>query len=322
MNVQHVEHISFAGQEQAAPSPACSIFDAGYIDCLIGQMSETIATRLFEAVQPLLEWIENNPLNFVTRTPEAATYNNQVVQRFVGFGIMVFDAALAVRLLLMAYHLMVGRSLGLPSLSVREALPRLAVLVVLAHNSLLLCQWLIDFNNALCQGVDALFQVSLLRLAIEAIFHSFAGTTAGAVNLLLLLSLALFLLIQVLLLSWQMLVRLATIILLTSLAPVAFLSETWLSRWISAFTTTILIQFVQVSALALGGMLAAFFAGNIFQGFSDQLVISLLVSNALFFLVLRVPSMLREFALRPIAAAGETTAQMTSAIVGRFRTTL
>jgi hypothetical protein len=65
-------------------------------------------------------------------------------------------------------------------------------------------------------------------------------------------------------------------------------------------------------------MLAAFFAGEIFQGFSDQLVISLLVSNALFFLVLRIPTMLREFALRPIAAAGETTAQMTSGVVGRF----
>jgi hypothetical protein len=289
---------------------------------LIGQASTTVATRLFEAVRPLLEWIENNPLNFVTRTPAQATYDNQVVQRFVSFDILVFDAALAVRILLMAYHLMIGRSIGLPSLLVREALPRLAVLVVLAHTSLLLCQWLIDFNNALCQGVDALFQVSLLRLAIEAILHSFTGTITGTVNLLLLFSLALFLLIQVLLLSWQMLVRLATVILLTSLAPVAFLSETWLSRWVSAFVTTVLIQFVQVSALALGGMLAAFFAGEVFQGFSDQLVISLLVSNALFFLAVRVPTMLREFALRPTAAAGETTMQITSAVVGRFRATL
>jgi hypothetical protein len=258
----------------------------------------------------------------VTRTPAQATYDNQVVQRFVSFGILVFDAALAVRILLMVYHLMIGRSIGLPSLAVREALPRLAVLVILAHTSLLLCQWLIDFNNALCQGVDALFQVSLLRLAIEDILRSFTGTITGTVNLLLLFSLALFLLLQVVLLSWQMLVRLATVILLTSLAPVAFLSETWLARWVSAFVTTVLIQFIQVSALALGGMLAAFFAGEVFQGFSDQLIISLLVSNALFFLAIRIPTMLREFALRPTAAAGETTMQIASAVVGRFRATL
>jgi hypothetical protein len=299
-----------------APPVVCSIFDAGYIDCLIGQASTTIATRLFEAVSPLLHWIEANPLNFVTRTPDVATYNNPVVQRFISFGIFVFDAALAVRILLMAYHVLVGRSIGLPSLIVREALPRLALLVILAHNSLLVCQWLIEFNNSLCQGADDLFQTSLLRLSIEAIFHSFAGT--GAVNLLLLFSLALFLIVQVLFLLWQMLVRLATVILLTSLTPFAFLSETWLARWISAFVTIVLIQFIQVSALALGGMLAAFFAGNVLQGFSDQLVISLLVSNALFFLVLRVPSMLREFALRPLTAAGETTARATSGGVGRF----
>ncbi|GHO98632.1 hypothetical protein KSF_086800 [Reticulibacter mediterranei] len=308
-----------ATMAEPGPPPApvvCSIFDAGYIDCLIGQASTTIATRLFEAVSPLLHWIEDNPLNFVTRTPDAATYTNPVVQRFVSFGIFVFDAALAVRLLLMAYHVLIGRSIGLPSLTVREALPRLALLVILAHNSLLVCQWLIEFNNSLCQGVDDLFQTSLLRLSIEAIFHSFTGP--GAVNLLLLFSLSLFLIVQVFFLLWQMLVRLATVILLTSLTPFAFLSETWLARWISAFVTVVLIQFIQVSALALGGMLAAFFAGNLLQGFSDQLVISLLVSNALFFLVLRVPSMLREFALRPLTAAGETTARATTGIVSRF----
>ncbi|WP_220201204.1 hypothetical protein [Reticulibacter mediterranei] len=71
-----------------------------------------------------------------------------------------------------------------------------------------------------------------------------------------------------------------------------------------------------------GGMLASFFAGQVFAGFSDQLVISLFVSNALFFLVLRIPHTLHEYILSPTVAAGETTAHAVSAIGGRFANTL
>ncbi|GHO96631.1 hypothetical protein KSF_066790 [Reticulibacter mediterranei] len=303
----------------APPPIACSLWDSGYIDCLLGQVGTTITTRVFEAIRPFLIWLNQNPLNFVTRTPEAATYKNEVVQRFVSFGITVVDAALAVRVLLIAYRIMVGRSIGLPALSVMEALPRLALLVIVAHNSLLICQWLIDFNNALCSAVDGLFQLSLLQLAIQALLR---GSPEGTINLLLLFALSLFLAGQVLFLAWQMLVRLATVVLLTSLSPLAFLSEAWLRRWASAFVAAVLVQFLQVSALALGGMLAGFFAGKVFAGFSDQLVISLFVSNALFFLVLRIPHTLHEYILSPTVAAGETTAHAISAIGGRFARTL
>ncbi len=300
--------------------PTCSIWDAHYIDCLIGQASTTIANRLFDAVRPLLEWINNNPLNFIVRTPAPATYNNDVVKRFVTFGITVVDAALAIRLILVAYQVMVGRAIGLPSLSVLEALPRLALLVGVAHNSLLICQWLIDFNNVLCQTVGELFTVSLLQLAIADIFQSFGST--GLLNLLLLLSLSLFLAGQVLFVAWQMLVRLATVIFLTSVAPLAFLSETWLRSWVSAFVSAVLVQFLQVVAMALGGMLAGFFAGTVLIGFSDQLIISLLVSNALFFLVIRVPALLREAALGPIMTAGQDTSNLVTGTIGRFLSTL
>jgi hypothetical protein len=302
-----------------ATVPPCSLWDSGYIDCLLGQVSTTVATRVFEAIRPFLIWLNDNPLNFVTRTPEAATYQNEVVQRFVSFGITVVDAALAVRVLLIAYRMMIGRSIGLPTLSVLEALPRLALLVIVAHNSLLICQWLIDFNNALCSAVDGLFQLTLLQLAIQALLR---GSPEGNINLLLLFALSLFLAGQVLFIAWQMLVRLATVIFLTSLSPLAFLHEAWLRRWVSAFVATVLVQFLQVSALALGGMLAGFFAGKVFTGFSDQLVISLLVSNALFFLVLRIPHMLHEYALSPTVTAGETTARAINAIGGRFTSTL
>jgi hypothetical protein len=324
----HFEHSSrgagflMAGQQSGVTdtTPSCSIWDASYIDCLIGQASNTIANRLFDAVRPLLEWINNNPLNFIVQTPAPATYNNDVVKRFVAFGITVVDAALAIRLILVAYQVMVGRAIGLPSLSVLEALPRIALLVGVAHNSLLICQWLIDFNNALCQAVGELFTVSLLQLAISDIFHSFASTSL--VNLLLLLSLSLFLAGQVLFVAWQMLVRLALVIFLTSVAPLAFLSETWLRRWISAFVSAVLVQFLQVTALALGGMLAGFFAGTVLIGFSDQLIISLLVSNALFFLVIRVPAMLREAALGPVMTAGQDTSNLVTGTIGRFLSTL
>jgi hypothetical protein len=312
-----------AARSESQPTdatPTCSIWDTTYIDCLIGQISTTIANRIFDAVRPLLEWINQSPLNFIVQTPPQATYDNTVVQSFVAFGITVVDAALAIRLLLVAYQVMVGRAIGLPTLSVLEAIPRMALLVGVAHNSLLICQWLIDFNNVLCQAVGELFTISLLRLAIENILQSFSAT--GAVDLLLLLSLALFLAAQVLFVAWQMLVRLATVILLVSLAPFAFLSETWLRRWASAFVAAVLVQFLQVSALALGGMLAGFFAGTVLIGFTDQLFISLLVSNALFFLVMRIPAMLREATLGPAVAAGQDIITLLMSTVGRFLSTL
>jgi hypothetical protein len=318
-DVRRTGYIDFNSTVRDSAAVACSLWDSGYIDCLLGQVSTTVATRVFEAIRPFLIWLNQNPLNFVTRTPEAATYQNEVVQRFVSFGIMVVDAALAVRVLLIAYRIMVGRSIGLPALSVLEALPRLALLVIVAHNSLLICQWLIDFNNALCSAVDGLFQLSLLQLAIQALLR---GSPEGNINLLLIFTLSLFLAGQVLFVAWQMLVRLATVILLTSLSPLAFLNEAWLRRWASAFVAAVLVQFLQVSALALGGMLAGFFAGKVFAGFSDQLVISLLVSNALFFLVLRIPHTLHEYTLSPTVAAGETTARVVSAVGGRFASTL
>src|SRR5437773_5889148 len=124
--------------------------------------------------------------------------------------------------------------------------------------------------------------------------------------------LALILGVMVLLLVWQMLVRLALLLLLIVLYALAMLcsasrhTQNWTRLWFSTFGTTVFIQFFQVVLLALGGTLISFVAAAYLLQI-DGTILSLLTSTAILYLVLRIPRMLQNYALRPIAEAGAMT---------------
>src|SRR5205814_1453646 len=98
-------------------------------------------------------------------------------------------------------------------------------------------------------------------------------------------------------LLWQMLVRLALVVLLMVLAPLGLLAlaipftQRWGQVWLSMFAHTVMIQFFQVLCLCVGGMLVSYLAqANILA--LGSFMTTLLVGCTLFYLTLQLPGML------------------------------
>jgi hypothetical protein len=121
----------------------------------------------------------------------------------------------------------------------------------------------------------------------------------------------------------QMLVRLALLFLLIVLAPLGLLcfglpqTQGYGRLWTSTFAATLFVQFFQVVALALGGMLISSTQTTRLLNL-DTGVVSLLVSTAVLYLVLCIPGMIRSWALRPIAQAGLAPAQIAGRLISTF----
>jgi hypothetical protein len=131
---------------------------------------------------------------------------------------------------------------------------------------------------------------------------------------LLVFLLALILGVLNILLGVQMVVRMALILVLIVLAGpalVCFALPQTLSygrMGLSLFSTTVMVQFFQVVTLALGGVLVTSLgAANLFN--LDSTLATLLISLAVLYLVLRIPSIVHRFALRPMTDASTAVAR-------------
>ena len=309
---------TFSGSGEASPRtstiPAfCAPFD---VNCWLSQAAQWIAQNIFNVLQPLIDAINQRSLNFITQTPAAGTYQNATVMQFTTWSISVVNAAVAIFIVIAGYNIMIARQIGADYYELMEFLPRLALAVLAANFSLLFIRLFIDLENALNQGVIGLFTLTALTNAIVGIFH---GNLLGAG--LLAFVLAIVLGVMDLLVAWQMLVRLALLILLMVLAPLAFLcgalhhTQGYLRLWISTFAATVFIQFFQVSALSIGGTLISYVAAaNLFN--LGGTLLSIITSSAVLYLVLRIPGMLRIYALRPVADAGPAAVRAAQGTVG------
>jgi hypothetical protein len=298
---QQVHASTLKGAEElphASGVPAfCNPLD---VSCWLGQAAQWIAQSIFGVLQPLIDDVNQNSLNFITQTPPAATYQNAAVIQFTAWSLSVVDAAVAIFIVIAGYNIMIARQIGADYHDAMEFLPRLVLAVLAANFSLFFIQMFIDLVNALNLGVIDLFALTILTNTIVGIFQ---GNIVGAG--LFAFVLAMILGVMDLLLAWQMLVRLALLIL----APLAFLcgalrqTQGYLRLWSSTFAATVFIQFFQVSALAMGGMLLSYVTGaNLFN--LGGSVLSIVTSAGVLYLVIRIPGMLRVYALRPVAEAG------------------
>jgi hypothetical protein len=292
------------GEGVAHPATTAAFCLPTDLTCLLNQAAQWVAKAIFSVIGPIVDTIDQNSLNFITQTPPAGTYQNATVMQFTTWSIGVVDAAVAVFIVIAGYNLMIARQIGASYHGVMEFLPRIALAVLAANLSLFFIRFFIDLENALCQGVTDLFGLTFLTNTIVGIFH---GNLAGAGLLVFLL--AMILGVMNLLLAGQMLLRLALLVLLMVLAPPAFLcwglpqTQGYARLWSSTFAATVFVQFFQVSALALGAMLISYISAAHLLSL-DSTVLTLLVSLAVLYLVLRIPGMLRVYALRPIAEAG------------------
>jgi hypothetical protein len=201
-------------------------------------------------------------------------------------------AALAVIVLLGGYNIMVRLHLGLPYHTVMEFVPRVALGAVGSVVGVAVIGGLIDLVNGLDQ-----IGVAQIQTAFQWPDLVNAPTVFGLIFLLFALCYAVFLL----LVSVQLLVRLALIDLCIVLAPIALVcwilpqTQRWTHLWLDAFLGALFVQPLQVLAIALGTTLMATFGS---QANAWGMIFQLGVGIAAFWLAWRVPRLVDSWAVR------------------------
>jgi hypothetical protein len=284
--------------------------------CWLQNAAQWMAQQVMGALQPVIGAIMRNPLNILTQTPPADTYQNPTVITWWNAFLAVVDLALASLIVIGGYNVVVGRHLGLPHSELAEFLPRLLLAFGAAHFSLFFLGLFIDLENALNLVALNLAGTSMLTNIISALFQ---GNLAAEGLLVWVLTFVLG--VMAILLGAQMAIRLALLWVLLvlsgpGLACFALPQTMGYGRmWLSLTATTVLVQFFQVVTLALGGMLVTSLgASNVFG--VDGTLATLLVCVALIYLVLRIPGIVHRFALRPMMDASRAVAGAATGAAG------
>ncbi len=292
-----------SGERTGADTPSASCTNPFDVTCLMQNAAQWMAEQIMNALQPVIGAILKSPLNILTQTPPADTYQDATVITWSNGFLAVVDLALASLIVIGGYNVVVGQHLGLNHSELAEFLPRLILAVGAAHFSLYFLGLFIDLENALCGVALNLAGTSMLTNIITALFQ---GNLVG--EGLLVWILALVLGVMVLLLGVQMAVRLALLWVLLVLAGpglVCFALPQTLGygrMWLSLTASTVIVQFFQVVTLALGGTLLTSLGASSIFGLSGSLA-TLLICLALLYLVLRMPGIVHRFALRPMMDA-------------------
>ena len=297
-----------SGGRTSANAPGAVCLNPLDATCWLQNAAQWMAQQLMGALQPVIGAIMNNPLNILTQTPPVDTYQNPTVITWWNAFLAVVDLALASLIVIGGYNVVVGRHLGLPHSELAEFLPRLLLAFGAAHFSLFFLGLFIDLENALNMVALNLAGMSMLTNIITALFQ---GNLAAEGLLVWVLGFVLG--VMAILLGAQMAVRLALLWVLLvlsgpGLACFALPQTVGFGRmWLSLTTSAVMVQFFQVVTLALGGMLlTSLGASNVF-GVGGTLA-TLLVCVALLYMVLRIPSIVHRFALRPMMDASRAVA--------------
>jgi hypothetical protein len=310
-------------------NPTCWVEQT--IQQAIAQVAQWLAGGLMSVLAPLVKQVDASQDNVITSTPicvfnltgcqvGGAKSLDGALLTFMQWGSFTVDAAaLVVLLIIVGYNVMLGNQLGLAVFGVAESLPRVALAMLAAVLSPMIVQMFIDLNNALCLGALSTGLYGSLTNIIIGLIQT--GLTDGFLIWLFILAL----LVLNLLVAWQMIVRLAFLAFLCAVAPLGLLclalpqTLAWGRLWLSNFTITVFVQFLQVALLALGGMMAssiialsASLFGNLPTG---RIILTIMLTIALFLLVLRLPGMLRSWALSGVSnQAGQAIPQAAGAV--------
>src|SRR5260221_8742668 len=183
------------------------------VTCWLQNAAQWVAQQITSALQPVINAILKSPLNIITQTPPADTYQNGTVITWSNAFLAVVDLALASLLVVGGYNVIVRRELGLPHAGLAEFLPRLLLAFGAAHFSLYFLGLFIDLENGLCRVATTLAGSSMLTKLIAGLFQ---GNLPG--EGLLAWVLAFVLGVMAILLGAQMVVRLALLWILLVLS--------------------------------------------------------------------------------------------------------
>lgn len=282
---------------QASPTPDGSTGATGN-GCFLGVICENPATWLQQTITGILTSVVSgladdfgdaivsflNQVNFLTRTPENLSYNNDLVRQYVSATQALADGLLAVVVLVSGYNVMLRPHMGATYVGAREMLPRVLLGAILINTAAWWCRLAIDVNNAAC-GV---FGAPSIADTVATMLRVILDPTHLAGYLMLLIAT-----IMTVLLLVQQLMRLALVDVLVILAPLAAVvwilpqSQAWGKLWGRLFVATVFAQAVQVLTLRLGFSLATGLpqlnAGGLLQP---------LLGIAVLALVLKIPGLM------------------------------
>ena len=287
------------------PAASCNPFD---VICWLTNAAQWIGQQIINALQSVINGLLHSPLDIITQTPPADTYQNGTVITWSNAFLAVVDLALASLIVIGGYNVIVGRGLGLPHSQLAEFLPRLLLAFGAAHFSLFFLGLFIDLENALSGVALDLASHSMLTNVIAGIFQ---GNLLGEGFLVVVLAIVLG--VMSLLLGAQMVVRLALLWVLLvlsgpGLACFALPQTMGFGRlWLSLTASTVMVQFFQVVALGLGGTLLISLGASNLSGLDGTLA-TLLVAVGMLYLVLRIPGIVHRYAFRPMMDASTATA--------------
>ena len=252
-----------------------------FVDALV----HTLVGAVLGAIRGFTDWalgLGGSSLNFVTRTPEAGTYESATVRSLWELSRGIANAALAVIVMWGGFNLMLKQHLRSPYDGVMELLPRAALAALALNLTLKFARLAVDLNNALTQAVG--------QTALPG--YAQAGAAQEGVALVLV---ALAYAVVALLLVFQMLIRLALLDLLIVLAPVMVLcwvlpqTQGWSRWWAQLLPLTVFQQAVQMVVLRVGSTLAV----ELTPGSTQNALLTLMLGIAALWLTLQVPSLLK-----------------------------
>jgi hypothetical protein len=253
------------------------------------QLAQAIATSLFNTIvigltNLITQWYKQL-VNFITgqqivlTTGAGVTFQQPIVIRFWQTNVTVVDAALALLILWIAYNVTLGVYDPLQMLS------RIILATVAAHASIQFVGLFVTLNNALC--ASAIQAAGLPNISDLAALLGVPVAGVNETNILQFFIISAMSGVVVL----QMIVRVGVLDLLIVLLPLFMLllvsptTQPFAGFGISAFFAVLFLQFLQVTAIALGAALVATFG----QTFS---FVSTLAGIAVLTLVLKIPGWL------------------------------
>ena len=291
-------------------NPLCWVQNA------ITTIAQNIAGGILSFLQNIAGSVNSNAGadDFVTQTPlclsnflgcDPSPPLDQTLLTFLGWGQTVAEAALAFIIVIGGFNLMLGRQMGTSVYDLSEFIPRVVLTFLAAIVSPLIIQAFISLNNVLCQGVMSLFTFTALTNILVNLLST--GFSDGWIIFLFLVVVG----IMLLLLIGQMLARLAFAAFLSALGPLGLLCFAlpqtlfWGRLWLRQFSLTIFVQFLQIAMLCLGGALLSDIvklASPLFANVNDaQVMLEAMLATALLWLTLRLPGMVREWAMRGVS---------------------
>ncbi len=273
----------------------------GDVECIMRTAAQALSQQVRETAKPIVKGILENPVDILFQTPAEETYQNAAVVALWKALMTVVEVALSCVIAVGGYNVMIAPYLGLPQSSIGAFVPRLLLAYAAAHFSLDFLGFFIEFENTVCHVVLHSVGLSVLTSTMEEVLDP------AATGNLILFVLVLVMVILLLCLLGQMIVRIGMVALLLALAGPALLclalpqTQRYGRLWLTLFSSSVLVQFFQVTGLALGGVLLTAASATPLWHLPDGIGPALLCLGVLF-LVLKLPGMLNHWALGPMQA--------------------